>query len=107
MPPGEKGGRNFWHARIFPPQSCFQVGKVGWGFLHVPGEMTPMQNCECGAVGTAAERVDRVYRNVARLPHSIGLQLSPDLRKLLDRLPKVRAQKSDNKVECAAGSGLL
>ena len=26
---------------------------------------------------------------------------------ILDRLPKVRAQKCDNKVECAAGSGLL
>jgi hypothetical protein len=25
----------------------------------------------------------------------------------LYRLPKVRAQKSDNKVECTAGSGLL
>ena len=107
MPPGEKGGRNSGHARIFLLRSCFQVEKVGWGFLHVPGEMPPMQNCECGAAGTAVERVDRVYRNVARIPQSIGLQLSPDLRTLLYRLPKVRAQKSDNKVECTAGSGRL
>ena len=64
-------------------------------FLHVPAEMPLMQSCDCGAVGTAAERVDRAYRSVARIPHSMGLQLSPDLRKLLYRLPKVRAQKSD------------
>jgi hypothetical protein len=36
-----------------------------------------------------------------------GVRCGVENKKGLDWLPKVRAQKCDNQVECAAGSGLL
>jgi hypothetical protein len=36
-----------------------------------------------------------------------GVRCGVEIKEGIDWLPKVRAQKYDNKVECAAGSGLL